>query len=225
MTKFNEVVLDSLVKVEDIRLDIMPPIDVPMSEGINRSYAGAKKRSPRMIEIDIRIIETNHQTVVEKAKELAKVLYVEKNAKLITRRRPSEFIMAQPTGDFPLDQFLHTGGCTIVFVSDEGIYYSETVYQNLASGNNKGSLPAKPVLKFTANSATRTITSGTTTINLEGLTSGMVVEIDTETGKITANGATGNQFELITSRADLFELPVGTWSLTGATATYRERSL
>lgn len=225
MTTFNGVVLDNLVKIEDIRLDVLPPIDVPIVQGISRAYARKKRLSPRLIEIDIRLIEDDHETVITKAKELAHFLNVDENKPLITRRRPNEFIMAQIYGGTPIEQLLHTGSATLTFICDEAVYYSEVVFQDLASGTNNGTLPAKPVLKFTASGPSQSIISVGHSLYFEGLTSGDVVEIDTVTGIVTVNGGSGNINEVLTSRSDLFELPVGEWSITGATATYRERNL
>lgn len=225
MTTFNAIALDDYVVIEDIRGDIMPPIDVRLVEGALRSYNRGAKLMPRIIEMDVRLIDDDHEGVIEKAKQLAKVIYTEENKQLITRRRPNEFIMAMVSGSTPINQLLHTGQATLNFLSDEGIYYSNQLFENLSSGTNNGTLEAKPVLKFTATSGTHSISNGLQSLFFEGLTSGDVVEIDTVTGKITVNGGAGNINEVLTSRSDLFVLPVGPWSLTGATATYRERSL
>jgi predicted phage tail component-like protein len=225
MTTFNGVNLDELVKVEDIRVDVLPPVSIDTAEGTSRSWFRRKTFEMRAIEIDMRIIDTSHEAVVGKAKLLAAALNVDEPKELITRRRPDEYILAIPQGSTGIDQLLHTGGVTVTFISDEGVYYSTTFYENLSSGTNNGTLPAKPVLKFTATGSTRTISNGTQSLYFEGLTSGDVVIIDTSTGVVTVNGASGNVYETLESRSDLFELPVGAWSLTGATATFRERSL
>lgn len=224
MNKFNDFILDDLVVVEDVIVDLMPPIDVIFKEGARRSYARGRSSEPRYIEMDIRIIEDDHATVVEKAKELARILDVDGDKTLITRRRPEEYILAQLNGSTPIEQLLHTGYCKLTFVSAEGVYHSNMLHKDMTSGTNAGTLPAKPILTFTASGSTHTISNGKQTINLEGLSSGDVVIIDTDLGKITVNGATGNQHEMLTSRSDLFELPVGPWTITGAKATYRERS-
>lgn len=135
---------------------------------------------------------------------------------------PNIFYKAILQGKLETQKFDSLGRTNLVFLTKDGIAYSVEVFQNLSSGTNNGTLPAKPILSFTADGPTRQIV-GNVTLSFEGLTIGDKVEIDTETGIVTVNGANGNHFEAINSQSDKFEIPVGPWSITGATATFRER--
>ena len=135
---FNDIDFSTIVKVEDIRKSLLPPLTntlkkIPGKRGNKfiRNEMGAG-----LVEIDIRLITAD---IEAKVRELAGKLYTDEPKKLIYKDKYNYAIL---DGDTKLERMLYTGFATLNFICPDPVDYGQTITAGIGTLNNNGTSPA-----------------------------------------------------------------------------------
>lgn len=151
---FNGFNFSELVHVEHIRTQLTPSISyasqtIPGRTGVR---LGKRQVGARVIEVDIRMIETSRADVTDVATVIAGRLITDGVAKLVTRRDRDRWWMALYQGSPDLEQFYDTGFATLEFLAPGGAMYSDEVTAPLADGASvlaaQGTYESSPVIEL-----------------------------------------------------------------------------
>src|SRR5690606_9323249 len=133
-------------KVENVRTSVLPPIrnvlkEIPGRHGAlhNRVILG-----PRLIEVDIRLIENTRKEVKQVARKMAGLLYKKEPKKLIFKEEPKKDELAILDVNTDLERLFFTGFTTLVFLCPEPATYGEKYIVDIGGTmHNMGTYPSK----------------------------------------------------------------------------------
>ena len=230
---FNSFNFQGLVYVEEIRTTLTPQISYPQQEIPGRTGVrlGKRKVGARMIEVDIRMIESARADVTDVATIVAGRLMSDGLAKLATRRDRDRWWMAVYVGEPELKQFHETGFATLEFLAPGGAMYSDEVTETLSAGANTvtatGTWESEPEIEILLN-AIRSEVSATVngkTVTAKRLTgtwpSGTKIKFVTESRSVYVNGVLDNSVVLLASRYGVLKPGGNNISLVGGGGTLK----
>ena len=232
---FNGHDLEDYVVVEAVRRPLLPTVNnvtyrMPGRDGERhiRTQLG-----PRVIEMDVRLIEDDKADLLSTVRTLAGILLTREPAKLELDEL-NKYEMAILDGLTDLDEFLYTGGATLRFVAPSPATYGQDKTENLTGADivNAGTYPADGVVTVTMTGAesdleVKNVTTGERVYIEHDLVEHDVVVVDLGAETVTKNGS--SIMADVTLDSDFFEMPVGTFKVTVSAGTgvltYTERWL
>lgn len=183
--------------------------------------SGIKQGNLTEIIIKAGIIALTKPELHSKKRQLFGKLATNKPKKLILSEDPSVFYWAIFDGELENEKFDSFGRVNLRFWSEDGIAYSLTEKVAALTGINDGTMPAKPILKITVGSATKTINITNGSVNAvlykdNNFSAGDVIMLDMSGRKTKAmlNGVVDQNIISDMSKDDLFTLPVGSWTIS-----------
>lgn len=232
--KYNNNDLSSLLTVEEVRRQLLPQTRnvfqrIPGRDGEQHIRADL---GPRTIEVDVRLIEDDRETVQSQVRALAGLLFSRTPAKLELEEE-GMYEVAILSGPVDVEKFLYTGFATLVFIAPDPAAWSSTettVNITAADITNVGTYPARGTITVTLNEAVSSLTVTLTTtgdrVHIDhGFVKNDVVVVDLDTETVTKNGV--SVMKDVTLDSDFFELPVGKFKITVSAGTgvlkYRAR--
>lgn len=224
------------VTVNDVRRSLLPPQTNVTKKIGNRSGVRfiRKELEPKLIEVDVTLLEFKPSILREKARLFAGKLYSEKEEKLILLDEPDKYNLATLEGGTPIVEDVVTGEVTLSFicfnpldVSEEKtkVDLSHTIVNN---GTYKTTGTIKVVINQAVNHLKITLQKTGEYIYLEdNFKKGDVVVVNLEEEFVKKNN------DLIMTKlhfsSDFFEIPIGEFGITlssgEGTLEFRERWL
>ena len=206
---FNGFNFSDLVFVEEIRTPLTPLISysqqrIPGRTGVR---LGNRQIGARLIEVDIRMIESARADVTDVATIVAGRLMSDGLAKLATRRDRDRWWMAVYVGEPDLAQFHETGFATLEFLAPAGTMYSDEVTEQLSVGENtvtvQGTYETTPVVTVTLadERSSVSVSVNNKTVTVTGLwPAGTVLRFDGDARAVWVNDARFSGVTLVGSR-------------------------
>ncbi len=222
---FNGHDLEDYVVVEAVRRQLMPPVQnityrMPGRDGERhiRTQLG-----PRVIEMDVRLIEDDKAALLSTIRTLAGILMTREPAKL-ELDESNKYEMAILDGTIEVEQFLSTGGATLRFLCPSPASYGTKQTKNITGANlvNAGTYPADGVVTVTFAAPAsalevKNVTTGERVYIEHDFVATDVVVIDLAAEVVKKNGNSIDEDVFLDS--DFFEIPVGTYKLTVSAGT------
>lgn len=226
MFTFNNIDSTNFLKENAVRHSLLPSVENKFVKVPNRNVAFDFGYSfdVRRIEIDVTIIGTSNSDLRTKTREIANWLFHEELKTLTFSDEPTITYQARINGSTDLDQILHYGQGTLVFVCPNPFGIGASISATVTTDTipNAGTFETPPVLKatFTANASEFKITNNTTgefVRVIRDFVLNDVLVIDCENSKISVNGVSAmidldiaSDFFNLTRNGDSFTVsPVG----------------
>lgn len=209
----------SFLKVMKVTRSILPPSEVKMLtvEGASGSYFVKKRNGVGKIEVEVAIVGDSPKNLRQNVRILAGFLDAEKPEPLVFADEPDLTDFGIVDGDTDVDEIFRVGTGTITFLCpkpySQGLKKEFNV-QHKTPFTVGGTAETFPVFKltFTAAASYVKLKNGEEFVELrDSFTTGDVVVVDTQTGKITVNGSLSPT--ILTLDSDFFSLKPGTNSL------------
>ena len=188
---------------------------------------------PRLIEVDIRLIENTRKEVRQVARKLAGLLYKKEPKKLIFKEEPNKYELAILDGNTDLERLFFTGFTTLVFLCPEPATYGEKYIVDIGGTmHNMGTYPSKGIIKIEITEETdhlevTLLSTGEFLYIDDNFDVGDIVVIDLEKEYVTKNDYSAMPNLYLES--DFFEIPVGEFEITISSGNgileFRERWL
>lgn len=185
---FNDIPIPSFVKVTGIKHSILPPISQNLLTvgGKAGAYDFGNQIGVRQIEIDIKIIMEEENTLPQLLEQLASWLYYDEPKKLVLGDNPNRYYMAKFTGDSDIKESFIVGEGTLTFICTEPYIYGlertilipPTYAGEELQIENTGNAETFPYMRF---EITRDVTSFSVVAGDEFIDLGTPYDIDTQT--------------------------------------------
>lgn len=155
--KFNDINIPSFVKVNEIKLSVLPTISQTTLKvnGKAGSYDFGNEIGEREMEVAVSILADSPSDLRDKVRQFGEWLYYEEAKKLVILDEADKYYMAKFTGGSDLDETLKLGQGTIkLAMYDPYIYGEEKVYPFNPTDSepvpvlNSGGTDAFPQMKF-----------------------------------------------------------------------------
>ena len=183
--KFNNIKIPAFVKVNNIKMSVLPPVsqNTVVVSGRAGSYDFGNTIGEKTIEVTVSIIADSPSDLRDKTRQFSEWLYTEEAKELVILDEPDKYYLAKFTGNSDMSDILKVGQGTISFICTDPHAYgqekthvynpTEIVAYPFANNGGTDTYP-KMTFEFTQDTPNFTIAT-----DEETLIFGKAVEVDT----------------------------------------------